>query len=126
VRRAIVNEHTSRRRLRSAAEVVTDRLPEAAVPAADAGLATRDALWRAMAELPPRQRAVLVLRYYEDLPDAEIAELIGARQATVRSLASRGAAALRAGVRGVGDSPARSVDDHDWACADNGRDPHDE
>lgn len=56
----------------------------------------RDPLWRLLAELPVRQRAVLVLRHYEALPDREIAALLGCREATVRSLASRGAAALRA------------------------------
>jgi RNA polymerase sigma-70 factor (sigma-E family) len=49
----------------------------------------------ALGRLPHRQRAVLVLRYYEDRPEAEIAELLGCRPATVRSLASRGLAALR-------------------------------
>ena len=42
-----------------------------------------------------RQRAVLVLRYYEDLPDAEIAAVLGCRPGTVRSLASRALADLR-------------------------------
>jgi RNA polymerase sigma factor (sigma-70 family) len=49
----------------------------------------------ALARLPHRQRAVLVFRYYEDRPDAEIAELLRCRPATVRSLAHRGLAALR-------------------------------
>ena len=49
----------------------------------------------ALGLLPHRQRAVLVLRYYEDRPEGEIAELLGCRPATVRSLAHRGLAALR-------------------------------
>jgi RNA polymerase sigma factor (sigma-70 family) len=49
----------------------------------------------ALGQLPHRQRAVLVLRYYEDRPDAVIAELLGCRPATVRSLARRGLAVLR-------------------------------
>lgn len=55
----------------------------------------RDALWRALAALPDRQRAALVLRFYEDLPDEQIADTLSCRPATVRSLLSRGLAALR-------------------------------
>ncbi len=54
-----------------------------------------DDLWRALAALPPRQRAALVLRYYEDCPEADIAVALGCRPATVRSLVARGLAALR-------------------------------
>jgi len=49
----------------------------------------------ALAHLPYPQRAALVLRYYEDRPEAEIAELLGCRPATVRSHVHRGLAALR-------------------------------
>jgi RNA polymerase sigma-70 factor (sigma-E family) len=55
----------------------------------------REAMWQALANITLRQRTVLVLRYYEDLDDFEIAELLGCRQSTVRSLAARGLAALR-------------------------------
>jgi RNA polymerase sigma factor (sigma-70 family) len=58
-------------------------------------VAERDALWRALAALSPRQRAVLVLRNYEQLEDREIASILRCRQATVRSLAARGLQALR-------------------------------
>ena len=71
-------------------------VPEAA--ADDAGLRRGeewDALRRALAELPARQRAVLVLRYLEDLPDTSIAALLGCSPGTMRSQASRGLAALR-------------------------------
>lgn len=92
-RRAIVNANTSRVRRRSAHETVSDDLPEVAVyaPLAD----EQDAMWRALAVLPHRQRAVLVLRYYIDLPDREIASLINATEGTVRSLAARAFATLR-------------------------------
>jgi RNA polymerase sigma factor (sigma-70 family) len=63
------------------------------VPETDAG--EQDAMWRALAALPERQRAVLVLRYYLDLPDGEIASALGCREGTVRSLATRAFAALR-------------------------------
>lgn len=94
-RRAVVNEFLRRRRLRSSSEVVTPLVPDSAAASFETAAVDRAALWTALGALPPRQRAVLVLRYYEDLPDAEIAELIGAREATVRSLALRGLTALR-------------------------------
>ena|SRR5579862_9237574 len=49
----------------------------------------------ALAKLPSRQRAALVLRYYEDLPEADIAEVLGVRPGTVKSLVSRGLDQLR-------------------------------
>jgi len=55
----------------------------------------RDALVRALRELPPRQRAVLVLRYWEQLTQAETAELLGCSEGTVKSAASRGLSRLR-------------------------------
>jgi RNA polymerase sigma-70 factor (sigma-E family) len=55
----------------------------------------RDLLLRLIADLPPRQRAVVALRYYEDLSDDEIAELMGCRPVTVRTQASRALATLR-------------------------------
>ena len=57
--------------------------------------ADRSALLAEIGKLPRRQRAVLVLRYYEDRSDAQIAELLGCRPATVRAYASRALAALR-------------------------------
>jgi len=56
----------------------------------------RDQVWTWLARLPRRQRAALVLRYYEDLPDAEIAEVLGCAVGTVRSSISRALATLRA------------------------------
>lgn len=56
-------------------------------------------LWQAVATLPRRQRAVLVLRYYEELSDAEIAAALGVSTGTVRSQASRALGKLRAGWR---------------------------
>lgn len=52
----------------------------------------------ALARLPWRQRAALVLRYFADIPDAEIASLLGCRPATVRSHIRRGIAALKEGL----------------------------
>jgi RNA polymerase sigma factor (sigma-70 family) len=58
--------------------------------------ASRAAAWHLLGRLPRRQRAVLVLRYYEDLTDGEIAAVLGCRASTVRSQATRALATLRA------------------------------
>jgi RNA polymerase sigma-70 factor (sigma-E family) len=94
-RRALANQNISRRRRASSSEIAVALFPDAAAPAAfDA--AERDALWQAVRRLPVRQRTVLVLRYYADASDDEIGATLGCRRGTVRSLASRALAALRA------------------------------
>ncbi|WP_214102853.1 SigE family RNA polymerase sigma factor [Acrocarpospora catenulata] len=61
-------------------------------------------LWRALAGLPPKQRAVLVLRYYEELTDIEIAGVLGISRGTVRSHASHGLNRLRTTIADPADS----------------------
>lgn len=61
----------------------------------EAGVVATESMRRALLALPPRQRAALVLRYYEDLPEDQIAEILRCRPGTARSLVSRGVAALR-------------------------------
>jgi RNA polymerase sigma-70 factor (sigma-E family) len=93
-RRALANANVSRARRASSTEVVVDRFPDgAAADRPDA--AERDLLWQALRRLPVRQRTVLVLRFYVDASDRDIADALGCRLGTVRSLASRGLAALR-------------------------------
>ena len=58
-------------------------------------LATQDAVWEVLRSLPPRQRAALVLRYYEDLSEVQTAELMGCSVGTVKSQVSAGLAKLR-------------------------------
>jgi RNA polymerase sigma-70 factor (sigma-E family) len=58
-------------------------------------LVDRDDVWRRLARLPARQRAVLVLRYYERLTDQEIAAMLGCSAGTIRGYASRALATLR-------------------------------
>ena len=68
-------------------------------------VAERDFLMRALATLPPRQRTVLVLRYFNDLSEAEIADALGCSVGTVKSHASRGLARLR-DTAGPGTEPS--------------------
>jgi RNA polymerase sigma factor (sigma-70 family) len=92
----VINEYVRTRRLRSSSEIVTDTVPERPEAGSLEDRAADQAqLWAALGELSERQRAVLVLRYYEGLADHEIAALLGCREATVRSLARRGLAAMR-------------------------------
>ncbi|MFG2293101.1 SigE family RNA polymerase sigma factor [Streptomyces sp. NPDC048603] len=98
VRRALVNTRTSQWRKRKVDEFVCDELPETEAPAgADPAeaQALRDAMWRAVTRLPDRQRAMVVLRYYEDLSEAQTAELLGVSVGTVKSAVSRAIGKLR-------------------------------
>jgi RNA polymerase sigma factor (sigma-70 family) len=79
-------------------ETVTDRLPDPpgqAVDWADIVIQRQD-IMAALRRLPKRQRAVIVLRYFEDRPDHEIAEILGVAQGTVRSQTHKALASLRA------------------------------
>jgi RNA polymerase sigma-70 factor (sigma-E family) len=69
--------------------------------------ADRDEVWALLRTLPHRQRAALVLRFYEGLRDAEIAEVLGCAVGTVGSLVSRGLATLRAGLAQTTSMEAR-------------------
>lgn len=83
-----------RRRWR--AEVPTHDLPEHAAHDAYADVHHRDEIGRALAALTPRQRAMVVLRFYEDLSEAEVATTLGCSVGTVKSTTSRALATLRA------------------------------
>lgn len=65
------------------------------VPSPEPGVVSRQSLWDAVRALPVRQRAVVVLRYYEDLSEAQIAEVLGCSRGTVKSQASDALANLR-------------------------------
>jgi len=94
-RRILLNEHRSAwRRPWRRREVLTDEPPERG-SAAEEYDGRREAVWRFVATLPPRQRAVIVLRYYEQLSEVETADVLGISVGTVKSQASRALASLR-------------------------------
>ncbi|MGR3939361.1 SigE family RNA polymerase sigma factor [Streptomyces sp. BRA346] len=98
VRRALVNTRTSQWRKRKVDEFACEELPEPdPVPAPDPAeqQVLRDMMWRAVLRLPDRQRAMVVLRYYEDLSEAQTAELLGVSIGTVKSAVSRALGKLR-------------------------------
>jgi RNA polymerase sigma-70 factor (sigma-E family) len=101
-RKALVNEFRSLwRRPWRRRELSAEQLPD--VAGSEQGYDARDdALWQFVATLPPKQRAVIVLRYYEELTEAETAAALGISVGTVKSQASRALASLR---RTVADHP---------------------
>lgn len=96
VRRSLANAFVNHARRPSRRETVVDYLPEFADLAdGTAQLDDRDQIWSLLRTLPDRQRAALVLRYFHDLPDEQIAGALACRVGTVRSLISRGLSTLR-------------------------------
>jgi RNA polymerase sigma-70 factor (sigma-E family) len=95
VRKILINTYASWWRRRWRAEQPTEQLPERAGADAHAGVDARDAVWRALGRLPRKQRAVVVLRYFEDLSEAQIADLLDISIGTVKSQASKALAKLR-------------------------------
>lgn len=94
VRRAIVNNHVRSAR-RWSNRVRLGPVPDQVLPDDVAAWIEHDRIVQALRALPARQRAVLVLRYYADLSEADIAQTLGCRPGTVKSAAARGLAALR-------------------------------
>jgi RNA polymerase sigma-70 factor (sigma-E family) len=95
VRRMMVNRHISIwRRHRNRVEP-RHELPEMPAPDRMAAADLADALLSIVRDLPPKQRAAIVLRYYADYPDGDIAEALGCSEATVRSQISRALNSLR-------------------------------
>jgi RNA polymerase sigma-70 factor (sigma-E family) len=98
VRKAMVNTHISWWRRRRLDEYPTDEVPDRAVvdDAGDAGDSDlQDTLRRAIDRLPQRMRAAVMLRYYEDMTEAEVADALGVSLGTVKSTVSRAVAKLR-------------------------------
>lgn len=93
IRRSMANAHISRWRRTRRENLVAD-IPE---PRAYTQIDPfeHEPLWQALRELPPRQRAVIVLRYYEGLSEIEISQSLGISQGTVKSQASKAITSLR-------------------------------
>jgi RNA polymerase sigma-70 factor (sigma-E family) len=94
-RRVLVNTATSWWRRRWHGERPTEILPERPAPDKLEEHLERDALWQYVKALPARQRAVLVLRFYEDMSEAQTAALLGISVGTVKSQTSRALGSLR-------------------------------
>jgi RNA polymerase sigma-70 factor (sigma-E family) len=97
VRRILINLNASWWRRRSSREMPADLRADVRPGPVDHGphATERLALWDRVRALPPRQRAVIALRYYEDLDDGRIAEILGCSQATVRTHAMRALTTMR-------------------------------
>jgi RNA polymerase sigma-70 factor (sigma-E family) len=105
VRRILANTFlSSRRPLRVVRERLVDRTPDVQVP--PPASEDRLVLWPHVKALPPKQRAVIVLRYYEDLTEQQIADALGCSTGTVKSNASDALRALRARVGATEGDPA--------------------
>ncbi|QSB17488.1 SigE family RNA polymerase sigma factor [Natronosporangium hydrolyticum] len=94
-RRVLINTATSWWRRRWHGEKPTETLPERPGPDRLEEALARDAIWQQVRTLPARQRAVLVLRYYEDLSEAQTAELLEIAPGTVKSQTARALNTLR-------------------------------
>jgi RNA polymerase sigma-70 factor (sigma-E family) len=109
LRRMVINGSHSWWRRRSNRETPTAEIADRLAPGSlDVEAAERDAMWQQIARLSERQRAVLVLRYYEDLDDATIADILGCSPVTVRSHALKALNVLRAHVGVASTSSGRS------------------
>ncbi|PJE96490.1 SigE family RNA polymerase sigma factor [Streptomyces carminius] len=119
VRRALLNTRTSQWRKRRVEEYACDELPEpeTTVPADDPAerQAMRDAVWRAVLRLPARQRAMVVLRYYEDFSEVRTAAVLGVSVGTVKSAVSRALAKLREDVQLLAEARGTAPDEGDGA-----------
>lgn len=106
LRQILTNTYLSQRRPKARhLELLTDAPPETGHRTADRP-EDRMALWPHVKSLPPRQRAVIVLRYYEDLSEQEIADVLGCSRGNVKSTAHHALKSLRAALAAHGtDAP---------------------
>jgi RNA polymerase sigma-70 factor (sigma-E family) len=102
LRKTVVNlclSHLRRRRVESA-YLERERHEAGRGATVMPDVATREELWGALHQLPSRQRAAVVLRYYEDLPERQVAEILRCSVPAARSLVARAMQTLREGIRG--------------------------
>ncbi|WP_436775579.1 SigE family RNA polymerase sigma factor [Yinghuangia sp. YIM S09857] len=96
LRRMLVNTNAARFRKKRITQLLGAEAPDRGEADSTDRIGQRDALMRALAQLPTRQRAAVVLRYWDDLPETEVAAILGCSVGTVKSQASKGLAKLRA------------------------------
>lgn len=110
VKRAIVNRHLSSWRRITRREVLYGSPPEPAETPSDDGSVASDWAVEALRALPPRQRVVIVLRYFDDCSVAETADLLGCSQGTVKSQSSRALNSMRKSYSCVGSKASQVPD----------------
>ena len=110
VRRMLAHTSVSSHRRAWVRERPTDPLPEAVRDSAEELVLDRSLFWPLVCALPARQRAVIVLRYYEDLSEAQIADALGCAPGTVKSQSSAAIGALRRALAasGIGEAISES------------------
>ena len=109
VRRIVINEHRSRFRKHRVAEELRGDLATEPMGGQQQGPEERQALLDALRSLGPRQRAVVVLRYWLDLSEAETAAALNCSVGTVKSQASRALATLRKNATAPGEERAADI-----------------
>lgn len=111
VRRIMTNTYSSWWRRKWRGETPTGALPEVPVESGTRHVDEREALWRALGQLTPRKRATVVLKYFEDLTDEQIAGVLDCSVGTVKSQLSRALAQLRVDpdLRPVTADPSQGV-----------------
>jgi RNA polymerase sigma-70 factor (sigma-E family) len=110
VRRMLANASVSSRRRAWIGEQPWEEMPETVGDSAEVPVLDRHLFWPLVCALPPRQRAVIVLRYYEDLTEAQIAGVLGCAPGTVKSQAAAAIVALRRALAasGIGEAMSES------------------
>ncbi|MGW0296481.1 SigE family RNA polymerase sigma factor [Streptomyces anthocyanicus] len=115
IRKALVNTHASWWRRRWRGEIPHDRMPEKAEPADPfAAVDLERSLAHVVRGLPPRQRAVVVLRYFEGLSVEETAQTLGCRPGTVKSQASKALDTLRSALMTAQPGLTEGSDGYAW------------